>query len=493
MAQIEIHAVEDGETILAAMKSWRNSFVEIGTKVGPGDMYHVPELSIWLKTGGWHLEDKQFYSVLGLSTSPYGFNDQIVEINPARNGGPGQHRGLVARDAQGVLWLLRTGEIRIGDGDLSLDLLDLRGETKVDVTLPNGLRRTYYKVARLDVPAREIAWQTKRFVGWCAQLRGRPRPGHTTAAPDPFADVHFFRLNIKPQGMDKVLEVINDAEIAIGWSKAAQLIDPGVGTELFAPIVDEAYAGKIHAGKGAGELRRFLREMKVGDAVLVPHLSGVYIGRVVGEPIYHPELVDHDTAFRRAVAWLNGGRPYEKACFGPSLVASINSRGTCISLEKHREQIIEVISSDWQALSAHWMESGADEGPVPSYALTQTRPEQIQFKNRLMRLYNSRCCLTQTSIVAVLQAAHISPHYQGGRGVNDTDNGLLLRSDIHDLFDRKLLAIDPSSLTVHLAPAVAESQEYAHLQGKIIQLHACRRRLADHFEAARPFLQLNAS
>ncbi|MBD9541434.1 HNH endonuclease [Ensifer sp. ENS04] len=492
MASTVLHAVDDADTILAAMQTWRNSFVEIGTNVGSTDVYHVPDLNIWLKTGGWHLEDKQFYSVLGVSNGPFGFNEQIVEINPARSGGPGLNRGLVARDARGVLWLLRTGDIRTGDGDLSLDLLDLRRETKVDVNLPNGMRRTYYKVARLDAPAREIAWQTKRFVAWCARLRDEPRPGHIANVPDPFAGVHFFRLNIKPQGIDKVLDVIRQDEIAIGWSRAAALIDPAVGIEDFAAIVDGAYAGKIHAGKGAGELRRFLREIKVGDAVLVPHLSGVYIGRVVGEPIYHPELLDHDTAFRRAVTWLNGGLPYEKVCFSPDLVASINSRGTCISLEKHREQIIEVICSEWQGPSSQWTDQGDDEGPAPSYALTQTRPEQIQFRNRLMKLYNARCCLTQTSIVAVLQAAHISPHYKGGRGVNHTDNGLLLRSDIHDLFDRKLLSIDPSALTVHLAPVVARSPEYAHLQGKKVHLHACPSRLADHFELARPFLKLNA-
>lgn len=43
---------------------------------------------------------------------------------------------------------------------------------------------------------------------------------------------------------------------------------------------------------------------------------------------------------------------------------------------------------------------------------------------------------------AVLQAAHIDPY--DGPATNRTTNGLLLRADLHNLFDRGLIWIDRS-------------------------------------------------
>ena len=52
---------------------------------------------------------------------------------------------------------------------------------------------------------------------------------------------------------------------------------------------------------------------------------------------------------------------------------------------------------------------------------------------------------------------------------NVVTNSLLLRSDIHTLFDLHLLTID-DAYRVHLAPQVRESKEYAELHGQPIRL-----------------------
>lgn len=100
-------------------------------------------------------------------------------------------------------------------------------------------------------------------------------------------------------------------------------------------------------------------------------------------------------------------------------------------------------------------------------------------------MYGARCCVTGTSIAEILQAAHISPHHKGGPQVNSPKNGLLLRSDIHGLFDRKLLSIDPETMTIRLAPSIATYPEYADLHDKKVHLHACGKRLAEHHDEAR--------
>ena len=52
-------------------------------------------------------------------------------------------------------------------------------------------------------------------------------------------------------------------------------------------------------------------------------------------------------------------------------------------------------------------------------------------------------------VVAVLKATHIMPYR--GEETNHPSNGLLLRADLHTLFDVGLLTIDPKTMTVRLA------------------------------------------
>jgi hypothetical protein len=52
---------------------------------------------------------------------------------------------------------------------------------------------------------------------------------------------------------------------------------------------------------------------------------------------------------------------------------------------------------------------------------------------------------------------------------NRCSNGLLLRADLHNLFDLGLLTIDPETLTVCFAPSLMGSC-YAHLNGMKLTL-----------------------
>ena len=72
--------------------------------------------------------------------------------------------------------------------------------------------------------------------------------------------------------------------------------------------------------------------------------------------------------------------------------------------------------------------------------LTIPRVGQQAFKSLLLAAYGRRCAITGDKIQPVLEAAHIRPVELGGE--HRLDNGLLLRSDVHTLFDRGYLAID---------------------------------------------------
>ena len=103
------------------------------------------------------------------------------------------------------------------------------------------------------------------------------------------------------------------------------------------------------------------------------------------------------------------------------------------------------------------------------------RRGQPKFRAGLLDAYAGRCAITGTDAAAVLEAAHIRP-YRGPES-NALPNGILLRADIHTLFDLALLAIDPASQKVAISKTLVSST-YAELDGKPLSVPAS--------EAARP-------
>jgi predicted restriction endonuclease len=87
---------------------------------------------------------------------------------------------------------------------------------------------------------------------------------------------------------------------------------------------------------------------------------------------------------------------------------------------------------------------------------------QQTFRRKLLAAYTTQCAVTQCTSVWVLEAAHITPY----RGIktNTVSNGLLLRADIHTLFDLSLISIEPAHLKVRVSSSLANS-EYALFDG----------------------------
>jgi predicted restriction endonuclease len=95
------------------------------------------------------------------------------------------------------------------------------------------------------------------------------------------------------------------------------------------------------------------------------------------------------------------------------------------------------------------------------------RRGQPQFRKALLAAYEHRCAVTGCNAREVLEAAHIVPY--NGHGTNHVRNGLLLRADIHTLFDLGVLRIHPDSLTVELDPSLART-DYWKLNGVRLRL-----------------------
>jgi putative restriction endonuclease len=72
----------------------------------------------------------------------------------------------------------------------------------------------------------------------------------------------------------------------------------------------------------------------------------------------------------------------------------------------------------------------------------------------------------------VLEAAHIKPY--GSGGPHQPENGLLLRSDLHTLFDQGYMTVDAAELKVVVSGRIREEfengRDYYQLHGKPIRL-----------------------
>ncbi len=95
------------------------------------------------------------------------------------------------------------------------------------------------------------------------------------------------------------------------------------------------------------------------------------------------------------------------------------------------------------------------------------RRGQAAFRRKVLAAYRGRCAVTAADVLPALDAAHISPY--SGPASDHIENGLLLRSDIHALFDLGLLAIDSASMRCLLDPSLT-STAYADLDGRKLRL-----------------------
>ena len=84
--------------------------------------------------------------------------------------------------------------------------------------------------------------------------------------------------------------------------------------------------------------------------------------------------------------------------------------------------------------------------------LIQPRLGQGSFRIIVTDAYSRRCAITRERVLPVLEAAHIRPYAEGGE--HRVDNGLLLRSDLHTLFDRGYVTVTPEYRIEVTAPEV---------------------------------------
>lgn len=112
------------------------------------------------------------------------------------------------------------------------------------------------------------------------------------------------------------------------------------------------------------------------------------------------------------------------------------------------------------------------------------RQGQTEFRKKVLDAYDYKCAISENNVEEVLEAAHIFPYK--GKETNTINNGILLRSDLHLLFDKKMIRINQDYI-VQISPLLVNTvyKKYDGLKlslPKDIQSYPDKKALIDHYD-----------
>ena len=113
-------------------------------------------------------------------------------------------------------------------------------------------------------------------------------------------------------------------------------------------------------------------------------------------------------------------------------------------------------------------------------AWIKPRPEQAEFRKQSVERHSGRCVFTGNGVKEALEAAHVIPH-TGAAEFERPENNLLLRRDIHALFDLFLISIDADSGKIVISPDLNGSP-YEDLRGKAVDHKLATSALEFHYQ-----------
>lgn len=135
------------------------------------------------------------------------------------------------------------------------------------------------------------------------------------------------------------------------------------------------------------------------------------------------------------------------------------------------------LGETWWTGASWWPDNDDEDTPDEDTAIKgghkkrsgKVRVGQQQFRQAMLSRFKSSCAICGPLPGAVLDAAHLYEYARNPR--HDPKGGLLLRRDLHALFDRQMLLIDPDEgWRVRLDPRLAEFPEVWKFEGQPLKL-----------------------
>jgi hypothetical protein len=318
---------------------------------------------------------------------------------------------------------------------------------------------------------------------------------------------HLYALDV-----DDLLDFTGDDILQAWESRAHSCGSQEVAAEMFALYRvligdDEIYAGAttylyhpdvlaIFTAEAGAEatIQEGLAELEVVD---VPDL----VTNTIAEPVEAPLLSLADirdlSTDQLKSAWANRPDSFaslEAAAETLSILRSLNSaqlgKSSYRMMMDHEliQELEDSLPNESQASApSPTMEMAmlkVDRRTVRTQ-VSVIRPGQSNFRSTMLIRYGGECCISGCRVDTLLEAAHIIP-YRGDQS-DDASNGLLLRVDLHRLFDAHLITINPVTLTVEVASSVHDAG-YQAFHGKRIFVYSPKPRilfLESHYQSSK--------
>lgn len=231
--------------------------------------------------------------------------------------------------------------------------------------------------------------------------------------------------------------------------------------------LESFYAELSNNSDGTLWLGTNYRTVKDGDWLWIsltkPESKMVAVAEAIGEPF---EVLHSDGQWQVSVRWM------------PNLTSRLLKKPLSFDVPRQSKQgspqrvipELERVLTRW--LKGNYSVKARKLDREVQHVLRQVyqRQGQQRFRNDLIHAHGAKCLVTGAAVIETLQAAHIRP--VANDGTHDPSNGLLLRADIHTLFDLHLITID-RDYKIHVSPKVTD-KEYKKLHGKRLKLSTSR-------------------
>ena len=139
---------------------------------------------------------------------------------------------------------------------------------------------------------------------------------------------------------NRLAEWIKEGFCAVGWQEMGE-IAPGADRRTVMAAAERAYpdgtSSEIRAA--TGNVDRFVNQIDVGDVVIVPDGSNVYVGAVATEA----DWLDDVQSRRRGVEWLNPDRPIERSALSDATTSSLRTQLAVTDATEHIGEILRLV------------------------------------------------------------------------------------------------------------------------------------------------------
>ena len=221
--------------------------------------------------------------------------------------------------------------------------------------------------------------------------------------------------------------------------------------------------------------------IRIGDPFYLCHASEVLlIGRMKSELVRSHLKKNWWERSYKEIKRLSPGRKYE----GSREIWTPSGYSTCVpipddDLKEFEKRILRPffkmrLSDLGPSLQCDSVAAAMNRGGKSEFGSTGAAEKKIQasiwrrrgqprFRRHLMGLYEGKCAISECNAPEALEAAHIIPY--GKKAVYQLQNGLLLRADLHTLFDLHLITIEPRSMKVRVDQSLMRT-DYRKFDGK---------------------------